>query len=199
MMKINKLLIKMRKKLSRFQFKKVKPHEGVNKNNIKIEFGSRISEDSVIGDYTYVGYYCAIYKAKIGRYCSIADFVSIGPSEHPIPNISTSGIFYPDWLNTVLEKDVILGNDVWVGVDTIIRRGVTIGNGTIIGANSFVNKDIPDFAIAAGSPARVIGYRFNEEIRNEILDAKWWEFDVTRARDIIADIERKYETYFSTN
>jgi len=198
-MKIKIFLRKIKRQLTtRYRSNQNKPQEEeISKSNKKIESGSRISEDTVIGDYSYVGFNCAIYKAKIGRYCSIADFVSIGPSEHPLTNISTSGIFYPNWLNTILEKDVILGNDVWVGVDSIIRRGVTIGNGAIIGANSFVNKDVPDFAIVAGSPAKVIGYRFNDEIRNEISNSAWWNYDVQKARELISEIERKYHEYFS--
>jgi len=51
-------------------------------------------------------------------------------------------------------------------VNCVIRRGVSVGNGAIIGANSFVNDDVPDFAIVAGSPAKIIRMRFNEEKLN---------------------------------
>jgi acetyltransferase-like isoleucine patch superfamily enzyme len=53
-------------------------------------------------------------------------------------------------------KKVTLGNDVWIGGNVVIMHGVTIGNGSIVGASSVVTKDIPNFCIAAGSPARVI-------------------------------------------
>lgn len=54
---------------------------------------------------------------------------------------------------------VVIGDDVWLGVNVVVLRGVRIGNGAIIGANSVVTRDIPDFAIAAGIPARVLRMR----------------------------------------
>ena len=75
------------------------------------------------------------------EYVSIANNVTIGAGEHDLNKISTSSLFYDNAYDVLTEKDCIIGNDVWIGVDSIIRRGVTIGNGAIIGANSFVNQD----------------------------------------------------------
>lgn len=72
---------------------------------------------------------------------------------------------------------MIIGNDVWIGVGSIIRRGVTIGNGAVIGANSFVNKDVPPYAFAVGSPARVIKYRFKKEMIEKIEESCWWQYE----------------------
>ena len=58
-------------------------------------------------------------------------------------------------------KSISIGQDCWIGSGAKILAGVTIGNGAVIGANSVVTKDIPPFAIAVGSPARVIKYRTN--------------------------------------
>jgi acetyltransferase-like isoleucine patch superfamily enzyme len=57
-------------------------------------------------------------------------------------------------------KPLIIGNDVWLGFNVIVLGGVEIGNGVIVGANSLVNKDISDFSIMAGSPAKLIRKRF---------------------------------------
>jgi maltose O-acetyltransferase len=57
------------------------------------------------------------------------------------------------------EKQVIIGNDVWIGARVIVLPGVSIGSGVILGAGSVVTKDIPDWAIAVGNPARVVRYR----------------------------------------
>ncbi|MEY0719389.1 CatB-related O-acetyltransferase [Providencia alcalifaciens] len=70
-----------------------------------------------------------------------------------------------------------IGNDVWIGVNSIILDGVKIGNGAIIAAGSVVTKDIPDYAIVGGIPAKIIKYRYppNEiKILNEI---SWWDLD----------------------
>gem|GEM_PF-2136511 len=55
--------------------------------------------------------------------------------------------------------EVVIGDNVFIGVNTVIAKPVVIGNGAVIGANSVVSKDIPENAIAVGTPAKVIGYR----------------------------------------
>lgn len=55
--------------------------------------------------------------------------------------------------------EVVIGNDVWIGMRSIIMPGVCIGNGVVIGAGAVVTKDVPDFAIVGGVPARIIKYR----------------------------------------
>ena len=59
---------------------------------------------------------------------------------------------------------VYIGDNVWIGEGVFVAPGVTIGKGCVIGAHSFVNKNIPDYCIAAGSPARIIKrYNFNTQ------------------------------------
>ena len=93
-------------------------------------------------------------------------------------------ILEPSYIN----DDCEIGNDVWIGVNAVIKRGVKVGNGAVIGANSFVNKDVPDFAIVAGTPARIIKYRFEEEKRNKISVTNWWNKDLDEAKEIIKDL-----------
>ncbi|MBC7388459.1 MAG: CatB-related O-acetyltransferase [Opitutaceae bacterium] len=163
------------------------------KRKVTVMPGSFVSEDSKIGDYAYVGFNCFISKSNIGRYCSIANNVSIGNGEHLIDNISTSGFFYNDPYTILTKDDCNIGNDVWIGVDSIIRRGVTIGNGAIIGANSFVNKNVPDFAIVAGSPAKLIRYRFPEEKIEIIKEHSWWDLELDEATLEIQKIKHLIE------
>lgn len=54
---------------------------------------------------------------------------------------------------------VVIGNDVWIGQRCIILPGVTIGNGAILGADAVVTKDVPDWAVVGGNPAKIIRYR----------------------------------------
>jgi virginiamycin A acetyltransferase len=151
-----------------------------------------ISPDTSIGDWTFVGKGTAITKATIGRYCSIATNCSIGMGEHLIDTISTSVHFYPPGRarDILVQKDLVIGHDVWIAADSIVRRGVRIGNGAIVGANSFVNKDVDDFAIVAGNPARFIRYRFSEQKRNAIKASRWWEFEKDEAYKIIQELEK---------
>ena len=59
-------------------------------------------------------------------------------------------------------KCIIIGNNVWIGMNSVIMKGVTIGDNSIIGANSIVTKDIPANCIAAGNPCKVIKYIEND-------------------------------------
>jgi acetyltransferase-like isoleucine patch superfamily enzyme len=153
---------------------------------------SFVSRDSFIGNYTYIGAGCYITKSHIGRYSSIANYVSIGPGEHDYNEISTSSLFYSDAYEQLTKDMCVVGHDVWIGVSSIVRRGITIGNGAVIGANSFVNQDIPDFAIAAGSPAKVIKYRFTPEEIEKINYSRWWDFDIEEASKIIKTLKKSF-------
>ena len=154
-------------------------------NNIEIRENTYIDNNSRIASYTYIGYNCFITKSQIGRYTSIANNVSIGMGEHKLDRISTSSLFYENPYETLTEKECIVGNDVWIGVDSIIRRGVKIGDGSVIGANSVVTKDVPDFAVVAGVPAKVLKYRFEENVQKLIKDSKWWLLELEEAKKVL--------------
>jgi len=159
--------------------------------SVGVEIGpnTKVSRDSRIGAYSYIGRNCVVGKTEIGRYVSIADNVSIGNGEHDVTRISTSSMFYVDPYKELTQGDCTIESDVWIGVDAIVRRNVHIGFGAVIGANSFVNRDIPAFAIAVGSPAKVLRYRFPEDKRKRILDSKWWQNDPQTASRIIRRLE----------
>jgi len=65
-----------------------------------------------------------------------------------------------------------IGNDVWIGINAIIRAGVTIGNGSVIGMGSIVTKDVDDFTIVAGCPAKIIRKRFYDDTINKLSKIK---------------------------
>ena len=152
---------------------------------------SRVSKDSILGKYCYVGERSDITKSEIGHYVSIANNVSIGPGEHRLDRISTNSLFYSSPYQSLTEGHCRIESDAWIGVDSIVRRGVTIGLGAVVGANSFVNADVPNFAIVAGSPAKIIGYRFNEAHQKLIIDSKWWELDIEDAKLALDDLHQK--------
>ena len=164
--------------------------EKYRRNNIYVLDTSKFSDDNIIGPYTYIGINSFIVNAKIGRYCSIANNVSIGPAEHPRSCIST-WVSHIDTYELLTEKECIIGNDVWIGVNSVIRRGVTIGDSAIIGANSFVNTDIPEFSIAVGSPAKIIKYRLSPKTIGLVKASRWWDYDFEESKKIIADLQNK--------
>lgn len=150
-----------------------------------------IDGHSSFGLYSEMGDNVSITHSKIGRYCTIQDYVTIGAGEHDVEKISTSTLCINN-ASELTEKSLTIKNDVWIGNDSIIRRGVTVGNCSIVLPNSFVNKDVPDFAIVIGSPAKIIGYRFNEETRQEILKSEYWKCNPQKAKQIIDAIQQKY-------
>lgn len=158
---------------------------------IDVKKSTKIDSNSIIGKYTYIGERCTITRAIIGRYCSIGNNVSIGPGEHDVDLVSTSSYLYCGgvWYDKLTEKPVVIGNDVWIGTDSIVRRGVTVGDGAVIGANTFVNKDVPPFAIVAGNPAKIIKYRFSQKKIEYIIQSKWWLLDLELARIAVRKLE----------
>lgn len=140
--------------------------------------------NSSLGKYSYVCYDCEIVNTDIGGYCSISDHVFIGGAEHPMQWVSTSPVFQNvrhsgpikrfAKHNLPASKRTIIENDVWIAHGAIIKAGVKIGNGAVVGAGAIVTKDVPPYAIVAGCPAKVIKYRFDENIIQGLLKTQWW-------------------------
>ncbi|MBC5992533.1 xenobiotic acyltransferase family protein [Pontibacter cellulosilyticus] len=161
-----------------------------------------ILNHSHIGSYSYVGKNALIQSATIGRYCSIANDVIIGLGAHPINMFSTSPLFYktknPLQIRLV-EKDqdfeeyksISIGNDVWIGARVVIMGGISIGHGAVLAAGSVVTRDVPPYAVVGGVPAKIIKFRFSEEVQNALLKTRWWEKEadeVYRQKDILSSI-----------
>lgn len=144
--------------------------------------GSLIDPFSEVGSYTYVGHNSYLTRAVVGRYTSIGPNVSIGLGEHPADQITTCMMFTEDAYRVLTARPCVIGNDVWIGVGSVIRRGVTVGDGAVVGANSFVNADVPPFAIVVGSPARVIKHRFPPAAAARISSSRWWDLEPAEAR-----------------
>lgn len=137
-----------------------------------------------LGRYTVINgpntdIFSSVNPVKIGSFCSIARSVSIQEFNHDFKYFTSSFIEknmmeLPN--NSLCSKGPItIGNDVWIGAQCLILSGSTIGDGAVIAANSTVVGNIPPYSIVAGSPAKVIKYRFKPEIIKKIQDSKWWD------------------------
>lgn len=125
--------------------------------------------------------------ASCDRGTTIGNYVSIGPgvrrfgANHPLEKLGLHPYLYNPTLGMVeASADVdrtslVIGHDVWIGANTVILAPVTsIGNGAVIGAGSIVTRNVPDFAVVAGNPARIMKYRFDEQVQNLIETTKPW-------------------------
>jgi chloramphenicol O-acetyltransferase type B len=139
-----------------------------------------------IGRFSYVSQDSRINFAQIGSFCSIGPDLICGFGQHPTDFISTHPAFFSthqqcgvSFSNKDYYKEnqqTIIGNDVWIGARAYIKDGVKIGNGAIIAAGAVVVKDVPDYAIVGGVPARIIRFRFEDEVIQALLKIQWWNW-----------------------
>jgi lipopolysaccharide transport system ATP-binding protein len=147
----------------------------------------------IIGEFTYgdptIRMWTDKYKVKIGKFCSFSYNVTIiVDGNHRIDWIST----YPfgKVISNIKENpghpvgkgDIIIGNDVWIGYNALILPGVKIGDGAVIGANSVVTKNVDDYGIVAGNPARHIKYRFTQKQIESLKKIKWWDWPIEKIK-----------------
>ncbi|WP_169313411.1 glycosyltransferase [Treponema primitia] len=126
---------------------------------------------------------------KIGNYCSIAhDVIFLLGAEHQNNNISTFPFkvrLFGYYREALSKGDIIVNDDVWIGINATICSGVSIGQGAIVGAGSVVTKDVPPYAIVCGNPAKIIKYRFDKSICEKLLGINICElFDKFTEKDI---------------
>lgn len=156
---------------------------------MRAEYGFELGAFS----YGVSGYF---FACRIGRYCSFGEAVQVGRHPHPLDFISSSPVFYqrsadvlgvtrhaalPDEITRpsrrpTIPKVTTIGHDVYIGHGAFILPGVTVGHGAVIGACAVVTKDVPPYAVVAGSPATIRKYRFDQPMIDRILESRWWEF-----------------------
>lgn len=162
----------------------------------KIESGTSFC-DSKMDRYSFCGYDCDITNAEIGSFTSIANCVVIGGARHPMEWVGMSPVFYSgrdsvkkkfSTFNLDKIKKTFIGCDVWIGHSALILSGIEIGHGAVIGARSVVTKNVPPYAIVVGNPARIVKYRFPQEISDKLIASAWWSLSDEKIRELSSNI-----------
>lgn len=155
-----------------------------------------------LGDYSYVVNDSDIAYATIGKFTSIAAMTRINPGNHPMQRATQSHFTYRASAYFAGERDeddffawrrshhVTIGHDVWIGHGAIVMAGRRIGTGAVVGAGSVVTKDVPDYAIAVGNPARVIRQRFPDEVVAGLQALAWWNWSHAQLQAALPDFRK---------
>lgn len=144
--------------------------------------------ESTIGDMSYLSRASRVALSDVGRFCSIGPNTNIGGlGIHPKHLLSTHPLFYSERYDNLRgnrsKLDIVenvrtrVGSDVWIGANALILDGIVVEDGAIVAAGAVVNRDVAPFEIVGGVPAKTIGYRFPEHIRDELLGIRWWDVD----------------------
>ena len=164
--------------------------EGMNQIHPNTSFKGRLGYGS------YIGEYCNL-SADIGKFTSIAPYVRCNPGQHPysFPFATTAPCFFS--LNPFCSQNgstyateqlydelalydktkeiaIKIGSDCWIGEGAFLVGGIKIGNGAVVLAHAVVTKEVPDYAIVGGVPAKIIGYRYDNETIEFLKKIKWW-------------------------
>ncbi|WP_404422126.1 CatB-related O-acetyltransferase [Nibricoccus sp. IMCC34717] len=120
---------------------------------------------------------------KIGSYCSFAASVRVFRRNHPVDRASQHPIFYnsklgqvsQDTIGSIADNPLTIGNDVWIGFGAMVLPGCSfIGNGCIIAAGAVVTKNLPEYGVYAGNPARKVKDRFSSRAVDVLSSSQWW-------------------------
>lgn len=134
---------------------------------------------------------------SIGNFCSVAVetlFYMVQTLDHNYRSVGTYALERTDWevpADFFLPKGVCeinIGNDVWIGRGSILKcsnpnKPLIIGDGAVIASDSVVVKNVPPYAIIGGNPAKIIKFRFSEDVIESLLRIKWWDWSLDKIHD----------------
>ena len=164
-----------------------------------------------IGNYTIVERNAVLHDVSIGSFCELSWYVGMGGDNHnyKLPSIhhwywqtyfdfehNEDSVGKKNFFAKLNSEECIIGNDVWVGSGVTVNRKVHVGNGAILASGCVVTKDVPDYAIVGGAPAKIIKYRFDENTIKRLQKITWWDWpdEILRENRFLFEVEVCEET-----
>ncbi len=156
-----------------------------------------------VGPYSYGS---LLVPGNADRYTTVGAYVSIGPNvrrfgaSHPLTSLSLHPFWYNpslgmvDSASDVQRSGISIGDDSWIGANVTILPGCTrIGIGAVVGAGAVVTKDVRDFAIVVGNPAKEIGGRLTTTEREKLLKLQPWTLPPKEAFASLSEIRNQLD------
>ncbi|MGX7668112.1 CatB-related O-acetyltransferase [Flavobacterium pedocola] len=144
-------------------------------------------------------------QLTIGKYCSIANDVHfvLDCGYHLVSEVTSfphfnhmknadlpiGGVSQAIFKKEIQPKksNIVIGNDVWIGMNAVIMPGVTIGNGVTVMAGAVVTKDIPDYAIVGGVPAALSKMKYDATVIEKMQQIAWWDWPAEKVEENVGD------------
>ena len=190
--------IKSRRDMDRYKnkWRELNAHNDTDANNVFP------AEKVSVGKMSYGQLNVFTWKVKNeklvkGSFVSIAPgvkFILGGNHRHDVLlNFPLNYYYFGERGTSYSNGPIVVEDDVWIGMDAIILSGLTIGQGAVIAAGSVVTKSIPPYAIAGGNPAKVINYRFDQKLRQKLLDFDFSVIDKEFVVKNLADLNKELD------
>lgn len=186
---------KLKRYFDLFKFRK--KWKNYNSHNYTYAVNTFDIDKVSVGKYTYGP--IEVYSDDMSVNLSIGSFCSIGKEtifilgeEHHTDTISTYPfrvkISHKSKFEAYSKGNILVGNDVWFGQRVTVLSGVKIGQGSVIAAGAVVTKDVPPYAVVGGVPAKIIKYRFSDEIIEKLLKIDFNKINETNINQIESEL-----------
>lgn len=178
------------------------------------------SRGTKCGKYSYGPLTSHYLVEEVGAFCSFAEGTDV-LQNHAIDYITTHPMIYHDkeinpalpdyymnrvgcqwYFDGVTPKGIVrnlkkihIGNDVWLGKNVVITNGANIGNGVIAAAGAVITKDVPDYAVVGGVPARIIRYRYTPKQIEALNEIAWWDWSDDEIKERFEDFYLPVEEF----
>jgi phosphonate metabolism protein (transferase hexapeptide repeat family) len=155
--------------------------------------------NSAMDDYSYAVRFADIANASIGKFVNIASYVRIGATDHPMDRASQHHFLYrsADYWDDAEHDEAFfahrasrratIGHDTWLGHGSMVMPEVTVGHGAVVAAGAVVTKDVPNYAVVTGVPARFMRWRYEPALAERLIALAWWDWDHDRLRAALED------------